>query len=220
MTTKERNFDILDYIIRDYIETAEPVSSARICKKIRGEVSPATIRHVMGELNEDGYLEQPHTSAGRIPTDKAYRHFVDELLDKEMPSRSKKDARPAHNKNARDFVRTLAEELGMFAMLADRPDEIFWAGMEEIFKEPEFREHDVARAFISFVEHTPKRINYYYEYKGSLPHVLIGRENPFPEAVHFSSVFGRLNRSRVIIALGPKRMDYKHSMSIVRRFLE
>jgi heat-inducible transcriptional repressor len=71
---------ILLAVIREYIESAEPVGSAVLCQKYNLECSPATIRAEMGRLEEMGYLAQPHTSAGRVPLDRAYRHYVDRLL--------------------------------------------------------------------------------------------------------------------------------------------
>ena len=67
-------------IIDDYIATAEPVGSKSLVSKFHFNVSPATVRNEMAELEELGYLEQPHTSAGRIPSDKGYRAYVDNLL--------------------------------------------------------------------------------------------------------------------------------------------
>lgn len=73
---------ILQAIIEDYINTAEPVGSRTVSKKYLTNVSPATIRNEMADLEEMGYIEQPHTSAGRVPSDKGYRLYVDELMDK------------------------------------------------------------------------------------------------------------------------------------------
>ncbi len=71
---------ILHAIIKDYIATAEPVGSRTIAKKYNLGISPATIRNEMADLEEMGFLEQPHTSSGRIPSDKAYRIYVDQLM--------------------------------------------------------------------------------------------------------------------------------------------
>jgi len=71
---------ILQAIIEDYISTAEPVGSRTISKKYLTEISPATIRNEMADLEEMGYIEQPHTSSGRIPSDKGYRIYVNEIL--------------------------------------------------------------------------------------------------------------------------------------------
>ncbi|MGE5252934.1 MAG: heat-inducible transcriptional repressor HrcA [Planctomycetaceae bacterium] len=80
-TLTERDRRILQAIITDYIQTAQPVGSRIVSKKYKMGLSPATIRNVMADLEELGLLIQPHTSAGRIPTDKAYRFFVDTILN-------------------------------------------------------------------------------------------------------------------------------------------
>ena len=80
MDIRERKMKILHAIIKDYIATAEPVGSRTIAKKYNLGISPATIRNEMADLEEMGYLEQPHTSSGRIPSDKAYRIYVDQLM--------------------------------------------------------------------------------------------------------------------------------------------
>ncbi len=80
MQSNERKFDILYSIIKDYIRTAEPVGSRTIEKKYNLGISSATIRNEMADLEEMGYLIQPHTSSGRIPSDKAYRMYVDQFM--------------------------------------------------------------------------------------------------------------------------------------------
>src|SRR5690349_18934030 len=72
-----RQRDVLVALIREYVDSAEPVGSRALSKRHFPHLSPATIRNVMADLEEMGYLAQPHTSAGRIPTDKAYRFYVD-----------------------------------------------------------------------------------------------------------------------------------------------
>ena len=76
-----RTRDILKLIIRSYITSGEPVGSRTLSKHIDWRLSPATIRNIMSDLEEAGYLAQPHTSAGRIPSDKGYRFYVDNLAD-------------------------------------------------------------------------------------------------------------------------------------------
>ncbi|MGD8352526.1 MAG: heat-inducible transcriptional repressor HrcA [Pseudomonadota bacterium] len=76
----ERQHEILIALIRFYIGTAEPVGSKTLVERRRLNISPATVRNVLAQLEEDGYLSQPYTSAGRVPTEKAYRYYVDNLL--------------------------------------------------------------------------------------------------------------------------------------------
>jgi len=86
VTLDERKKRVLSAIVRDYIDNAQPVGSRTLARKYSLGVSPATIRNEMADLEDYGYLEQPHTSAGRIPSDKGYRFYVEEAL--ELPNLS------------------------------------------------------------------------------------------------------------------------------------
>jgi heat-inducible transcriptional repressor len=77
----ERERNILRYIIQQFILTALPVGSRNIAKKYELGISPATVRNIMADLEESGFIDHPHTSAGRVPTDKGYRFYVDSLMD-------------------------------------------------------------------------------------------------------------------------------------------
>jgi len=83
--SSERSIKILSAIVQDYIHTAEPVSSRAIAARYALGLSPATIRSIMAELEAEGFLYQPHTSAGRVPTDKSFRLYVDGLNSLEEP---------------------------------------------------------------------------------------------------------------------------------------
>ena len=80
MMLDERKIKILAAVVHDYIATAEPIGSRTIARKYRIGISPATIRNEMADLEEQGYLHQPHTSAGRVPSHKGYRYYVDFLM--------------------------------------------------------------------------------------------------------------------------------------------
>jgi len=79
LTNREKT--ILRYIVEDFIQTANPVGSRYISRKKDLKLSPATIRNVMSDLEELKFLTHTHTSGGRVPTDKGYRYFVNELMD-------------------------------------------------------------------------------------------------------------------------------------------
>lgn len=91
MELSERKLKILQAIISDYVKSAEPVGSRTLSKKYELGVSPATIRNEMADLEEMGYLTHPHTSAGRVPSDKAYRLYVNALMEKKELSREEKN---------------------------------------------------------------------------------------------------------------------------------
>src|SRR5712692_3433756 len=87
MSLSPRAARILTALVAEYIHTAEPVGSARLAQSAGLSVSSATVRSTLAELEELGYLQQPHTSAGRIPTDRGYRFYVDQLLETPRPLR-------------------------------------------------------------------------------------------------------------------------------------
>ncbi len=86
MELTERQRRILESIIKDYVSTAEPVGSRAVVKKHGLKISAATVRNEMADLEEMGYLEQPHTSAGRIPSEKGFRYYVDFMMENETLS--------------------------------------------------------------------------------------------------------------------------------------
>ena len=87
----ERGAQVLRLVVEDYIEMAEPVGSRTISKKMGQALSPATIRNIMADLEEMGYLCQPHTSAGRIPTGAGFRYYVNHLLARRQLVRGDRD---------------------------------------------------------------------------------------------------------------------------------
>ncbi|HEY8449349.1 MAG TPA: heat-inducible transcriptional repressor HrcA [Bacillota bacterium] len=125
----QRKREVLRAIVQDYVLTAEPVGSRTIARRYALGVSPATIRNEMADLEEMGYLEQPHTSAGRIPSSKGYRFYVDELMDTTPPSHQYVElVRRIYTEHAREIetllrhtVRVLAEATDCLAV-AEGPD--------------------------------------------------------------------------------------------------
>ena len=100
----ERELRVLEAVIQTYIQTAEPAGSQTIARRSGLGVSPATIRSAMSELEEKGYLYHPHTSAGRIPTDLAYRWYVDNLMRLSPPSHHERHMLQAELPSARSAV--------------------------------------------------------------------------------------------------------------------
>jgi heat-inducible transcriptional repressor len=88
---EEKKWKVLRAVIRDYILTALPVGSEKITRKYRLKISPATVRNIMGTLEELGFLEQPHPSSGRIPTDLGFRYYVDAIMDPRPLSKDVKE---------------------------------------------------------------------------------------------------------------------------------
>src|SRR3989344_905815 len=77
----ERDGTILEMLVREYIRTAEPVGSEKIARRMKNALSAATVRNIFADLTDAGFIEQTHTSGGRVPCQKGYRFFVDMILD-------------------------------------------------------------------------------------------------------------------------------------------
>lgn len=112
-----RELRVLEAVVQTYIETAEPAGSQTIARKFGLGVSPATIRSTMSELEDKGYLFHPHTSAGRIPTDRAYRVYVDAIMRLSPPSHQEQNALRAELVGTRsaveEILRRAAQVLGV-----------------------------------------------------------------------------------------------------------
>lgn len=114
----KREQRVLEAVIQTYVQTAEPAGSRTLSRRCGLGVSPATIRNTMSDLEEKGFLFHPHTSAGRIPTNKAYRAYVDALLNRVAPVQSAEHERLAEVLNAPDspiesILRRAAQSLGV-----------------------------------------------------------------------------------------------------------
>src|SRR5213592_1327593 len=106
-----RHRDVLIAIIREYVDSAEPVGSRVLAKRHFPSLSPATIRNVMADLEEMGYLAQPHTSAGRVPTDAAYRFYVNSFPPSQAPEAPAAAALPTRRSGIDGFMERTSSHL-------------------------------------------------------------------------------------------------------------
>ena len=227
----EREAHILDFIVRDYVRSALPVSSGRICEAGEFEVSPATIRNAMLELETEGFLEKPHTSAGRVPTDKAYRYFVDFLMERREPQRKEKEIFAGLREDPfENFGRALAEHLGLFTAVAAfgsagwRRTRAVGFGFEEVMREPEFEDHDLSLEFARLVDRLDKSAEICLKRsERARPAAFIGAENDFSPASRFSTVSLKFKNDKignvVIFSIGPKRMNYERVFAVLNQEL-
>jgi heat-inducible transcriptional repressor len=233
MAITERQKLILDRIIQEYIDSALPVSSQLLEKKYRLGISPATIRIEMQGLTDKGYLYQPHTSAGRIPTDKAYRFFVDDFFEegffgKELLDFDEKflDEISQIEKEIKDsfrFVQILTKKVAeltsdLAVSYLSKERVILKEGWEEMLRKPEFKDSNCFSKFIKMMEDWEGRIEDFE----TLPEikVYIGKENPLAKSRDFSAIIAPCNFSKeqegIIAILGPKRMAYPKNISLIK----
>ncbi len=221
----QRQKSVLNAVIKEYINCACPISSNVLEKEHGFDVCPATIRNDMAKLTELGYLLQPHTSAGRVPTDKAYRFFVDNLLEQEILELKDIFGIEAilHEeqdilKFASNLLKSLAQTSSSLAVIHLSDKDFIWKeGWGDLLKEPEFRQKDFIDSFTSFLKGFENNIKD-LEVNSEL-RVFIGKENPISKAKDFSVIFSKCyfpdKEEAMLALLGPKRMDYNRNISLI-----
>lgn len=222
---------ILSKIIQEYIDFAIPISSKRLEEKYSFGVSPATIRNEMQRLTGLGFLFQPHTSAGRVPTDKAYRFLVDKILLKQELFQKKqdfeiKDLSDDPLKFVQSITRALATTSSSLAVSYLFDERFLWKeGWEELLQAPEFQKTSRVSDFVKFLKSFEQDIEKVSP--DSNIRVYIGRETPFPKSAEFSLIISKCcfpdKEEGVISILGPKRMAYNKNIALInslKRILE
>ena len=217
MTTRQA--EVLKYIIELYAERAEPVGSLALSRQL--DYSPATIRAEMAELEKGGYIYHPHTSAGRVPTDKGYRAYVNSLERPESRNRygqviAKRVSSAEGDQAIKAAAEALAETTGNVG-LATLTSSLYITGFSSLFAQPEFRAaqraFETARLMDSLeewlLEAAPRE----------QVSVWIGQENPIGKASGCSLVIARFtsahsDRSYVGV-LGPTRQSYPEVIGLV-----
>lgn len=221
----ERQQKILSAIIEQYAEVASPVGSSLLARVF--DVSSATIRAEMAELERLGYIAQPHTSAGRVPTDKGYRLYVNNLGNTEhaaTPARAEKAlAARVHGggtpermiRNSVDTLVELTHNLG----LATIGNQLYMSGLSNLFGQPEFINSGQVQQVARLLDNLEPWLR---EAAPNEPlSVYIGQENPIGRAAGCSLIISRFrspfsDRS-YIGTLGPTRQSYKDVMALVAR---
>ncbi len=218
---EKRQEKILKCVVKEYIETAEPVSSQALYEKYHLNVSPATIRWDMVELEEEGYLWQSYCSAGRVPTEKAYRFFVEKFCKPRLSQRIEKRIEEIFFENN---TREAIKELGQLMALVSRNlsilllgKEFFWQGLSYLLSQPEFYKPEEILEMVEAFEDLYQEIEE-QRVKDEIK-AYIGRENPFVRDESLSLILGGLENGAVGI-LGPIRMNYQQNIALVKKVIE
>jgi len=221
----ERQKQILHAIVEQYAEVASPVGSSLLAKLF--SVSSATIRAEMAELERLGFITQPHTSAGRVPTDKGYRFYVNNLGENKHETGAERRAERALSarvqtgglpertiRNAVDTLVELTHNLG----LATIGNQLYMSGLSNLFGQPEFMQASQVRQVAQLLDNLEPWL---HEAAPNQPlSVYIGQENPIGRSAGCSLIISRFRSpysdQSYIGVLGPTRQSYKDVMQLVR----
>ncbi len=211
---EQRQQQLLVEIVRSYVRGAEPVGSRALEGSLG--VSSATIRNEMVQLEEQGYLEQPYTSAGRIPTLKAYRYYVEHVANPREPSAQEQHAlkQPAalgieHEAHLKAIAKLLAGFAGDAVVIGFEPRNVYYTGLANLFEQPEFQELAMVRTMGRTLDQLDEAMAQLYPAVGERAAVYLGAENPFGDACAVVCAAIRVGRRQSVVGiLGPARMDF------------
>ncbi len=233
---KERTLKILRALIKEFIETASPVASRHLLETCDLDISSATVRNEFATLEEIGLIKSPHVSAGKVPTQKGYRFFVDQLLTEE--ERNEKLIREIFEKHIENYKLSKAKEslfdaVKLLAHLSKNVafatvdnDQTFYLGLSNVLRSPEFLTNPEKGAQIVEVFEGRERFRDMLENMNLQENdvrIFIGEENIMQEINSCAIIVGKFRGNSTtgyIGILGPMRMKYSFNRALIRNILE
>ncbi len=223
----DRQAKLLATIIEQYAEVAAPVGSLLLAKLF--DVSSATIRNEMAELERLGFIAQPHTSAGRIPTDKGYRYYVNNITE------AHSDATPSETRNSKAIATRVSDSGGPSQAIKSAVDslvqlthnlgiatignQLYVAGYSNLFGQPEFLDPLQSREVARLLDNLEPWLQ--EAAPNEALNVYIGGENPIGRSAGVSLIISRyrspFSDHSYIGVLGPTRQSYRSVMGLVEQ---
>ena len=224
----ERKSALLSAIINEHIKSGQAVASKVVVDKYKFPLSTATIRNEMAELESDGFITQPHTSAGRIPTEKGWKYYIENFIkDVPIPNEIKNRLDISIGQtglSAEMMIKNLAKGLAEISQEAIfvglGRDNFFYTGLANLFRQPEFQKLDLVCHLSEVVDHLDVVINLMFDevIDSDQEKFMVGRENPFDHEC--SAIVGRYKAPGqppgIFGILGPMRMNYAQNLSLIK----
>jgi len=217
----ERKALILNTIVKEHIKTGAPVGSEVLVDKYNLDISSATVRNEMSELEEAGYIAQPYTSAGRIPTEKAYNLYVENLVEKKLGIlEAKLFSKLLKDKNELSFkqaAKELAKVSGNAVFWAFHRNNLYYTGISNLLSQPEFSETKLIYDISQIIDRVDEIIDNIYNKLEDGPQILIGADNPFGDFCGTILIKYKFqNNVGLFGILGPMRMDYEKNLALIK----
>ncbi|MEI7451656.1 MAG: hypothetical protein WCK37_00455 [Candidatus Falkowbacteria bacterium] len=214
---------ILKTIIKEYTKTAQAISSGLLVEKYNLGISTATVRNEMMELEDDGYIFQPHTSAGRIPTELAYALCVAEFIDEKKVSKGADDYAKildkvfAKEEDAfKQTAKAIAELSGNAVFWAFHKNNLYYTGISNLFAQEEFKQLNMIHDASGVIDRLDEIIDQIFNDLVLGRQIYIGSSNPFGNFLSTILLkYNYKNQSGVFGILGPMRMDYEKNLALI-----
>lgn len=219
MRLDTRKEQLLSAVVREHARTAQPVAS----DNLKGEigVSSATVRAEMSALEKAGYLRQPHTSAGRVPTEQGYRYYlqhclqVQDVQDEMEGLREFLPQAEVQEIRLKLLARELAQKLSEGIFIGFARESTYYTGLSYLFGQPEFKSVDLVRQVGQIVDNLDRIIAELFDEVEPGVKVYVGSENPFGSQC--GTVLLRAGDAQTMMGvLGPMRMDYDRTVAMMK----
>lgn len=213
---------ILKLVIDQAIQTGEPVGSQFLVDEYDLKVSPATVRNYFVELEESGFIMQPHTSSGRLPTEKGYRHYLQFLIKpKALTKKEAADLSEAakfdkeENRRLKALAKATAELAENATVIGIGNMDSYYTGLSNLFGQPEFKDWNRIVSMSDILDRLDEVLGKLRHVRFEEPTTLIGSECPF--GAMCGSVLLTTPQGCLIGILGPMRMDYSQAIALMKR---
>ncbi|MEW5805225.1 MAG: hypothetical protein AB1721_00630 [Patescibacteria group bacterium] len=209
-----RQKQILSALIDDYVKEVKPISSNFLVEQHHLDFSPATVRNELAQLLAEGYLRKIYFSSGNLPTNKAYRFLVEQILGEEVLAAELEFGLEPEIESLSELVKLLSRQLGLLTAGIDQDLNLFVDGLEELFNQPDFETRVQYLALGRVVDFLREAREEIFKKAENLPAAMfVGRKNPFyqgsDELSWLVSGPGENCSPGVLISIGPTRMFYK-----------
>lgn len=220
----ERKSKILELIVENYTKFAEPIGSSFLVDNCGLDFSGATIRNEMRDLEEAGYLTHPHTSSGRIPTEKGYKYYVENIMQVKTISKKVADnlniiSEGKVEDELKTIAKNISEKTGNAVIIAFGAGSLYYTGIKNLFSQPEFRDYSYMVSVTAIFDQCEDMIgNIYKDISREKPTIFIGNSNPFGSMCGLVST--KLKNNILFMVLGPVRMDYSTNYTLLDYLLK
>ncbi len=218
---EQRKLELLNRIVQQYIRSAHPVGSLFLSEQL--PMSPASIRNAMALLEEEGYMYQPHTSAGRIPTPAAYRIYI-QCMRPVSPRKNQlqqleeawREERVEFQHKVKKLAKMVADASGEIVFAAFDPGTVVLTGMKNLYLKPEFQDRQTVAELSDLIDSLDDSLQSFYERAGDGPTVLVGGDTIIPASCSvIVSKYSCGQHHGIIGIVGPLRMHYDRNISLL-----
>ena len=220
MTNKQ---NLLEIIIKEHIATGVPVGSNILVDKYNLNISPATARQRMVALENEGLIFQPHTSAGRVPTQKAYNCYIKKLKTKKLSSALENEFTEILSQQETEqemvfkkLAKKVAQESNLAIFWAFHKHNLYYTGIANLLAQPEFAQLNKVYDVSNIIDEIDEIIDNIYNEINIGTHILIGEDNPFGDFLSTILAKYKANSQEGMFGIiAPMRMDYQANLSLV-----